>query len=81
MLLDIGIILLAQSGWEIRGYWLYPLLDLGLLFLLPGIVIGPFTQRCPFCRKFLGIFFFADKKEFCLYCGAEFDKIKDEKEK
>ena len=30
--------------------------------LLPGIVIGFFTQRCPFCGKFLGIFFFAGKK-------------------
>ena len=26
MLFDIGIILLAQSGWESRGYWLHPLL-------------------------------------------------------
>lgn len=56
MLFDIGIILLVQSGWESRGYWLHPLLELGLLFLLPGIVIGLFTQRCPLCGKFLGIF-------------------------
>ena len=72
---------LAQSGWERHGYWLHPLLELGLLFPLPGIVIGIFTQRCPFCGKFLGIFFFAGKKGFCPYCGAEFDKIKDEKGK
>ena len=81
MLLDIGIILLAQSGWESRGYWLHPLLELGLIFLLPGIVIGLFTQRCPFCGKFLGIFFFAGKKEFCPYCGAEFDDSKGKKGK
>lgn len=79
VLLDIGIILLAQSGWESRGYWLHPLLELGVLFLLPGIVVGFFTQRCPFCGKFLGIFFFTGNKEFCPYCGAEFDKIKDVK--
>ena len=51
MLFDIGIILLAQSGWESRGYWLHPLLELGLIFLLPGIVIGLFTQRLPILRK------------------------------
>ena len=62
MLLDIGVILLAQSGWESRGYWLHPLLELGLGFLLPGIVVGIFTQRCPFCGKFLGIFFSTGKK-------------------
>ena len=62
MLLDIGIILMAQSGWESRGYWLHPLLERGLLFLRLGIVIGIITQRCPFCGKFLGIFFFAGKK-------------------
>ena len=81
MLLDIGIILLAQSGWESRGYWLHPLLELGLIFLLPGIVIGLFTQRCPFCGKFLGIFFFAGKKKFCPCCGAEFDDSKEKKGK
>lgn len=47
-LLDIGIILLVQSVWESRGYWLHPLLELGLVFLLPGIVAG--------------IFFFAGRK-------------------
>ncbi len=81
VLLDIGIILLAQSGWESRSYWLHPLLELGLLFLLPGIIIGIFTQRCPFCGKFFGIFFFAGKKEFCPYCGAEFGSSNGEKGK
>ena len=76
VLLDIGIIMLAQSGWESRGYWLHPLLELGLIFLLLGIVAGIFTQRCPFCGKFLGIFSFGGKKEFCPYCGAEFDDAK-----
>ena len=79
VLLDIGIILLAQSGWESRGYWLHPLLALGLVFLLPGIIIGILTQRCPFCGKFLGILFFAGKKEFCPFCGAEFDDSSDKK--
>ena len=73
ILFDIGIILLAESGWESRGYWLRPLLELGLVFLLPGIVVGIFTQRCPFCEKFLGILFFAGKKSFCPYCGTAFE--------
>ena len=79
MLFDIGIALLTQSGWESRGYWLHPLLELGLLFLLPGIVVGVITQRCPFCGKFLGIFFFTGKKEFCPYCGTEFNDTNGQK--
>ena len=51
MLFDIGVILLAQSGWESRGYWLHPLLELGLIFLLPGIVIGFFYTAVPVLRK------------------------------
>ena len=76
MIFDIGIILLVQSGWESRGYWLHPLLELGLIFLLPGIVIGLFTQRCPFCGKCLGIFFSAGKKKFGPCCGTRFDDSK-----
>ena len=81
ILFDIGIILLTQSRWGSRDYWLHPPLELGLLFLLPGIVIGLFTQRCPFCGKFLGIMFFAGKKEFCPYCGTEFVDSKGKKGK
>lgn len=62
LLLNIGIIMLVQSGWESRGYWLHPLLELGLLLLFPGIAIGFFTQRCPFCGKILGIFLLCRQK-------------------
>ena len=62
LLLNIGIIMLVQGGWESRGYWLHPLLELGLLLLFPGIAIGFFTQRCPFCGKFLGIFLLCRQK-------------------
>ncbi len=79
ILLDIGIILLAQSGWESRSYWLHPLLEPGLILLLPGIIIGIFTQCCPFCGKFLGIYFFAGKKKFCPYCGTKFDDSEERK--
>ena len=72
-LIDVGVVLLVQSGYESRVYWLHPLLELSAAFLLPGIVIAVFTQRCPFCKKFLGIMFFSGKKEFCPYCGAEFE--------
>lgn len=77
VLFDTGIILLAQSGWESRGDWLHPLFELGLVLLLPGIMIGIFTQRCPFCGKFPGIMFFAGKKKFCPFCGAQFDIQKE----
>ena len=33
LLLNIGIIMLVQSGWESRGYWLHPLLELGLTWI------------------------------------------------
>ena len=72
--------ILIDVVWRV-GYWLYPLLELGLIFLLPGIVIGLFTQRCPFCGKFFGIFFFAGKKKFCPCCGTEFEDSKEKKGK
>lgn len=72
-LIDVGVVLLVQSGYESRVYWLHPLLELSAAFLLPGIVIAVFTQRCPFCKKFLGAMFFSGKKEFCPYCGVELE--------
>lgn len=64
---------LCRADMKVAWYWLHPLLELSAAFLLPGIVIAVFTQRCPFCKKFLGIMFFSGKKEFCPYCGAEFE--------
>lgn len=30
-----------------------------------------FTQRCPFCRRYLGMMFFPGKKTHCPYCGSD----------
>ena len=76
ILSDVGIILLAQSGLESRGYLLHPLLEFGALSLLPGIAIGIFTQRCPFCGKISRHPVLYRKKEFCPYCGVKFDDSK-----
>ena len=35
-LIDVGVILLVQSGYESRVYWLHPLRELSAAFLLPG---------------------------------------------
>lgn len=81
-LIDVGVILLVQSGYESRVYWLHPLFELSVALLLPGIVIAVFTQRCPFCKKFLGVMFFSgSKKEFCPYCGAEFEESTQSEQK
>lgn len=81
MLLDLGIVLLAASGWESRGHRLHPLLELGLLALAPGIVVGSFTQRCPFCGRFLGILFFIGKQSFFPHCGTAFEGAEGTKKK
>ncbi len=73
ILMDVGIMLLVQSGWDSRGYWLEPLLTLSAAFLLPGIGVALFTQRCPFCGRFLGVMFFTGKNAFCPRCGAELE--------
>lgn len=29
------------------------------------------TQRCPFCRRYLGMMFFSGKKTYCPHCGSD----------
>lgn len=33
--------------------------------------IALFTQRCPFCRRYLGMMFFSGKKTYCPHCGSD----------
>lgn len=32
--------------------------------------IALFTQRCPFCRRYLGMMFFSGKKTYCPHCSS-----------
>ena len=64
MLLARGIVLLAAGGWESRGHWLYPWLELGFAALAPGFVVGLSTQRCPLCGRSLDVLFFAGERSF-----------------
>ena len=72
MLFDIGIILLAQSGWESRGYWLHPLL-FGLFLMkvanLEQIMFWLFLAGNAL-YYIVGIalaFAFKDNRAFCKY--------------
>lgn len=42
----------------------------GVIIAVLGVVIDIITQRCPFCKHFLGIFF-AGKRKKCPFCGYE----------
>lgn len=35
-----------------------------------GVLIAVFTQRCPFCHRYLGMMFFSGKKTYCPHCGS-----------
>lgn len=72
-LIDIGVILLVRGYFE-SGKYLNTFFLLSIAFLFPGIVIAIVTQRCPFCKKFLGIMFFSGKKKFCPYCGKNSER-------
>ncbi len=30
-----------------------------------------YTQRCPFCRRYLGMMFFTGGKTYCPHCGSD----------
>ena len=36
-----------------------------------GVLIAVFTQRCPFCHRYLGMMFFTGKKTYCPHCGSD----------
>lgn len=36
-----------------------------------GALIAVCTQRCPFCRRYLGMMFFSGKKTYCPHCGSD----------
>ena len=38
---------------------------------MAGVIIALCTQRCPFCRRYLGMMFFSGKKTYCPHCGSD----------
>ena len=39
--------------------------------IIAGVIIALCTQRCPFCRRYLGMMFFSGKKMYCPHCGSD----------
>ena len=51
------------------GAWSLVYAALGCIVL--GVLIAVCTQRCPFCRRYLGMMFFAGGKTYCPHCGSD----------
>lgn len=51
------------------GAWSLVYVALGCIVL--GALIAEFTQRCPFCHRYLGMMFFSGKKTYCPHCGSD----------
>lgn len=51
------------------GAWSLVYAALGCIVL--GALIAAFTQRCPFCRRYLGMMFFTGGKTYCPHCGSD----------
>lgn len=51
------------------GAWSLVYAALGCIVL--GAIIALYTQRCPFCRRYLGMMFFIGGKTYCPHCGSD----------
>ena len=58
VLVLFGLGLYGSSCWY--GIWALIYVALGCVVL--GVLIAVFTQRCPFCHRYLGMMFFTGKK-------------------
>ena len=58
---------MAAAAGMVSGRW--------YMWLWGGVVLGTliavFTQRCPFCHRYLGMMFFSGKKMYCPHCGSD----------
>lgn len=52
-------------------YGAWPLVYAALGCIVLGVLIAVCTQRCPFCRRYLGMMFFAGGKTYCPHCGSD----------
>ena len=67
ILVLFGLDLYGSCCWY--GVWALVYAALGCVVL--GTLIAVFTQRCPFCRRYLGMMFFSGKKMYCPHCGSD----------
>ena len=67
VLVLFGLGLYGSSCWY--GIWALIYVALGCVVL--GVLIAVFTQRCPFCHRYLGMMFFTGKKTYCPHCGSD----------
>lgn len=51
------------------GVWTLVYAALGCV--IAGAIIALYTQRCPFCRRYLGMMFFTGGKTYCPHCGSD----------
>lgn len=49
-------------------YGVWTLVYAALGCIMAGAIIALYTQRCPFCRRYLGMMFFSGKKTYCPHC-------------
>ena len=66
ILVLFGFGLYGSSCWY--GVWALVYAALGCVVL--GTLIAVFTQRCPFCRRYLGMMFFSGKRRTARIAAA-----------
>jgi len=67
ILVLFGFALYGSSCW----YGVRALVYAALGCVIAGVIIALCTQRCPFCRRYLGMMFFSGKKTYCPHCGSD----------
>ena len=67
ILVLFGLDLYGSCCWY--GVWALVYVALGCVVL--GTLIAVFTQRCPFCHRYLGMMFCSGKKMSSPHCGSD----------
>lgn len=67
--------ILVLFGFGLYGsscrYGVWALVYAALGCVIAGAIIALYTQRCPFCRRYLGMMFFSGNKTYCPHCGSD----------
>lgn len=67
--------MLVLFGFGLYGssccYGVWTLVYAALGCVIAGATIALCTQRCLFCRRYLGIMFFTGGKTYCPHCGSD----------
>lgn len=72
---DSVLTMLVLFGFGLYGssscYGVWALVYAALGCVITGAIIALCTQRCPFCRRYLGMMFFTGGKTYCPHCGSD----------